>query len=198
MKEENEWVAFKDNFVFLTLFVHVVIGFLVSFMPEENVVQWLIINMGIAILAAVLNYITWIFQKHDSKRYFSLHSFVMVSVLIFYSMSPVFKALYPTIFFWLILVITIGFLLFLLGKRESITKALVNPKEMRFKMFLYIFMGILLIIGGLLWAYIIAFDTGPFMGVALIFFCIGMLFMLILPAFLTTPERAKQLEEMEK
>lgn len=198
MKKEKEWVPFKENFIFFTLFLHIVIGFFASFMPEEDVVKWLIINMGMAILAAVLNYIIWIFQKHDSKRYFSLHCFVMVIVLIFYTMSPILKALYPTIYFWAILVITIGFFIFLLGKRDDITKALVNPRETRFKMFLYIFIGILLIIGGLLWAYIIAFETGPFMGVALVCYCIGMLFMLVLPAFLTTPERAKQLEKMEK
>ncbi|KGR76451.1 hypothetical protein [Ureibacillus sinduriensis] len=198
MKEENEWVAFKENFIFLTLFLHVVIGFFSSFMPEENVIKWLIINMSIAILAAVMNYIIWIYQKHDSKRYFSLHSFVMVIVLIVYLMSPIFKGLYPTLFFWVILIITIGFFIFLLGRRDAITKALVNPREMRFKMFLYIFIGILLIIGGLLWAYMLAFETGPFMGVALALYFIGLLLMLVLPAFLTTPERAKQLEEMEK
>ena len=182
MKEENEWVPFKENFIFLTLFLHVFIGFFVSFMPEENVVKWLIINMGMAILAAALNYIIWIFQKHNSKRYFSLHSFVMLIVLVYYAMSPVFKALYPTPFFWLILVVTIGFFSFLLVKRDSITKALVNPREMRYKKFLYIFILLLLIVGGLMWA--------------LVFYFIGLLFMLVLPAFLTTPDRAKQLEKM--
>lgn len=196
MKEENEWVPFKENFIFLTLFLHVFIGFFVSFMPEENVVKWLIINMGMAILAAALNYIIWIFQKHNSKRYFSLHSFVMLIVLVYYAMSPVFKALYPTPFFWLILVVTIGFFSFLLVKRDSITKALVNPREMRYKKFLYIFILLLLIVGGLMWAYILAFETGPFIGVALVFYFIGLLFMLVLPAFLTTPDRAKQLEKM--
>lgn len=196
MKEENEWVTFKENYIFLTLFLHVVIGFFVSFMPEENVVKWLTINGSIAILAALLNYMIWIFQKHNSKRYFSLHSFVMLIVLTYYTMSPVFKALYPTPYFWLMLVVTIGFFGFLLVKRDKITKALVNPREMRYKKFLFIFVVLLLVIGGLLWAYINAFETGPFIGVALVCYFIGLLFMLVLPAFLTTPDRAKQLEKL--
>ncbi len=196
MKEENGWVPFKENFIFLTLFLHVFIGFFVSFMPEEDVVKWLMINMSVAILAAALNSIIWIYQKHNSKRYFSLHSFVMLIGLTYYAMSPVFKALYPTLFFWLILAVTIGFFCFLLMKRDSITRALVNPREMRYKGFLFIFISILLVIGALLWAYIIAFETGPFIGVALVLYFIGLLFMLVLPAFLTTPDRAEQLEKM--
>ena len=147
MKAEKEWVPFKENYIFITLFVHVVIGFLVSFMPEENVVKWLIINLSIAILSAILSYIIWIFQKHNSKRYFSLHSFVMLMVIVYYAMSPAFKALYPTIFFWLLLIVTIGLISFLLFKQDAITRALVNPREMWFKNLLFIYIGIILFIG---------------------------------------------------
>ncbi|RTQ94048.1 hypothetical protein [Lysinibacillus telephonicus] len=195
MKAEKEWVPFKENYIFITLFVHVVIGFLVSFMPEENVVKWLIINLSIAILSAILSYIIWIFQKHNSKRYFSLHSFVMLMVIVYYAMSPAFKALYPTIFFWLLLIVTIGLISFLLFKQDAITRALVNPREMWFKNLLFIYIGIILFIGGIMWAYIIAFDAGPFIGVAIIFYFIGLLMMMIAPAMLSTPERVKQLEQ---
>lgn len=156
------------------------------------------INLGMALLAAILNYIIWIFHKLDSKRYFSLHCFVMCVVLIYYAMSPLFKVLHPSVYFWLLLVFTIGFFIILLIKQDRITKALVNPLEIRFKLFLNIFLIILIFVGGLMGAYISAFEASPFLAVGILFYLIGIMIMLVVPAFLTTPERAKKLEKMQR
>ncbi|RHW39908.1 hypothetical protein D1B33_03410 [Lysinibacillus yapensis] len=195
MKEEIESVTFKENYIFITLFVHVVIGSIVSLMPEENVLEWFMINMGIAIVLAILNLILWIFHKHDSKRYFSLHSFVMIMGGVYYAMSPAFKALYPTVFFWILLAITIGLTCVLFLKREFITRALVNPRESWFKGLLFYYMATVLIIGAVMWAYILAFDGGSFFVVAIIFYFIGLFLLMVAPALLATREQIKELKQ---
>lgn len=197
MKEEKESVTFKENYIFLILFVHVVIGFVSSFMPEENGVAWLIINMGIAILLAILNFIFWIFHKEDSKRYFSLLSFAMMMGIVYYAMSPAFKILYPSFFFWLLLMVTIGIICFLLIKRDAVTKAFVNPQESWFKNLVYLYFGTILFIGGIMWTYMRMNDTGMTIGVATIFYFIGLMIMMVAPAMLTTEERVKQLEQID-
>lgn len=198
IKATTERVTFKENYVFITLFSHLFLGFLVSFMPEENVVIWLIINCSIAILAAVLNFIIWTFQKHDSKRYFSLHSFVMLMVIVYYFMSPIFKTLFPTIYFWLLLVATIGPLTFLLFKRDVVLRELLFPKQTWFKDFLLLAFFFVCIIAVLLRAYILAFETGSFMVVASISYFIALFIMLIAPGLLSTEERVEQLKQNKR
>lgn len=198
IKATTERVTFKENYVFITLFSHLFLGFLVSFMPEENVVIWLIINCSIAILAAVLNFIIWTFQKHDSKRYFSLHSFVMLMVIVYYFMSPIFKTLFPTIYFWLLLVATIGPLTFLLFKRDVVLRELLFPKQTWFKDFLLLAFFFVCIIAVLLRAYILAFETGSFMVVASTSYFIALFIMLIAPGLLSTEERVEQLKQNKR
>lgn len=48
-------VSFQNNRVFITLFLHVVIGLLCSFAPEENVGMWIGINLAFAIIFALIN-----------------------------------------------------------------------------------------------------------------------------------------------
>jgi len=188
-------VPFMKNRVFITLFLHLVLGVLSSLAPEENVGVWLRINIILAIVLGLINYIIWVLHKSDSKRYFSYHSFVMLLGLAYYMMAPAFRSLYPTVFFWGLLVATLGFLVFLLLKRDDVTRALVNPQDAWFKKVIFSYCGIILVLGGILWAYMLATATGPFTPVAIILFFIGFFFIMISPAMLSTPERVRELQE---
>ncbi|MDN4492243.1 hypothetical protein [Ureibacillus aquaedulcis] len=194
-KKDSHFVEFKNNRVFITLFLHVVIGLLCSFIPEENAGLWVGINIALATVFALVNYTIWLFHKNNSKRYFSLHTFVMLLGIAFYMMSPAFRALYPSIFFWLLLLVTLVLVGFLIIKYDAVTNAFVNPGDSWFVKILGMYGGIIFIAGGVLWAYMNATETGPFAPVAIILFFIGIFLLMIAPIMLATPERVKELEK---
>ncbi|MEO4054206.1 hypothetical protein [Solibacillus sp. CAU 1738] len=198
MEKPIEHVSFAKNRVFLTLFLHIMLGFVNSFIPEENIGFWIKINLSLAILLAVTNYIIWIYHKENSKRYFSLHSFVLFLGVIFYFMSPVFKGLYPTVYFWILLMITVGLAIFLLIKYKVVTKVIVNPQHYLFNSLLMLYVGILLLVGGVLWAYMLAFEPISWIPVGIILYFIALFFVFIAPVMLATPEKVKELEGIVK
>ncbi len=73
-KLEKIAVPFSNNRIFITFTLFLMIGLPASFIPEEKYLKWILINFIIAVLLTVVNYMIWTKQKHDSKRYFSLHS----------------------------------------------------------------------------------------------------------------------------
>ncbi|QCR31545.1 hypothetical protein [Lysinibacillus sp. SGAir0095] len=195
MKKDANIVRFENNRIIITFFVHVMIGGLCSFAPDGNIWLWLGINLALALVFALVNYMIWNVHKNNSKRYFSLHTFVMLLGIAYYMMTPAFRGLYPSIFFWLLLFITIVLIGFLIIKYDAVTNAFVNPGDSWFIKIVVIYGSIVFISGGLLWAYMNATETGPFAPVAIILFFIGIFLVMIAPIMLATPERVKELEK---
>lgn len=155
LKHEKVYVPFANNRLFITFTLFLIIGLPASFIPEETYRRWLIINSTFAVALTVVNYVLWRQHKEDSKRYFSLHSLVMLLGLAFFSMAPIFKALYPSIFFWL-LVIGLGlFMLFIFSKSERIAQSILNPRLKGFALVMYSYLSILFFAGSILWGYML-------------------------------------------
>ena len=198
MQEETKSVPFKENYILPPLILFLFFGTMVSIFPEENVVKWLIFNLSLAILATFVNYIIWIIHKHDSKRYYSLNSFVMLVVLTYYLMSPIFKILYPSVYFWILLAGTLGFTIVLFINRINVARGILNPRELWFKKILLIYSVIFSCVFILLTIYasLIDSDSKASMAAAIILFLAGFLYLSLSPVFLTTPEMAKKFENM--
>ena len=198
MNTESKPVPFKENFMFVFLFMFLFFGCMVSLIPYEHVGRWIISNCCIAILATFVNYIIWISHKHDSKRYNSLTSFVMLVVLTYYLMSPAFKFLYPSLYFWVLLVGTLGFTVVLFINRMNVARGILNPRELWFKKILLIYLVIFLCVFFILTIYasLIDSDSQGMMAGSIILFLAGFLFLSLSPVFLTKPEMAKKLESM--
>lgn len=198
MLEETKSVSFKENYILPPLILFLFFGSMVSFFPEENVVKWLIFNLSLAVLATFVNYIIWIFHKHDSKRYYSLNTFVMLIVLTYYLMSPVFKILYPSVYFWILLAGTLGFTIVLFINQKNVARGILNPRELWFKKILLIYLVLFLCVFIILCIFysLIASDAQGIMAAAIILFLIGFLLLSLSPVFLTTPEMAKKFENM--
>lgn len=177
------------NRVFITLVLHLVIGMMSSFAPEENIGFWMRIHILLAIVLGFLNYILWMIYKNDSKRYFSLHSFVMLMGLAYFMMAPAFRSLFPTVFFGILLLVTIAFFVYLLFKRDDVTRAFVNPQDAWFKKMVFSYCAVILVVGGILWAYMLGTASAPFTPVAIILFFIGIFFLMISPAMLSTSKQ---------
>ena len=198
MNTDSKPVPFKENFMFIFLVMFLFFGIMVSLIPYEHVGRWIIFNCCIAILATFVNYILWLYQKHDSKRYNSLTSFVMLITLTYYIMSPAFKMLYPSIYFWLLLSLTLGYTILLFINRIKISRAILNPREVWFKKLLLIFSIITVLISILLSRFLNFTDSdlAAYMVASIILYLSGLVFLSLSPVFLTTPKMAKTLEEM--
>jgi len=190
-------VPFANNRLFITFTLFLILGLPASFLPEENYVKWLFINLTVAIALTLINFFLWKKHQDDSKRYFSLHSLVMMMGMAFYMMTPVFKGLYSTIFFWLLL-IGLGIFMFLLFTgSESIAEGLLNPRRKGFKVLLYTYIGIVLFSGSVLLSYMRFSQAAPWVSLAIVLFFLGLFLVMVSPAMLVTPERAIELRKRE-
>ena len=198
MQEETKSVPFKENYILPPLILFLFFGTMVSLFPYENVVKWIIFNCCLAILATFVNYIIWIFHKHDSKRYYSLNSFVMLITLTYYLMSPILKILYPSVYFWILLAGTLGFTIVLFINQKNVARGILNPRELWFKKILLIYLVIFSCVFILLCIFysLFASDSQGIMAASIILFLVGFLFLSLSPVFLTTPEMAKKFENM--
>ncbi|RHW39906.1 hypothetical protein D1B33_03400 [Lysinibacillus yapensis] len=194
-KKKTDVVTFSNNRIFITLILQLVFGAMFSLIPPEHILLWLCINIGIAIVLALVNYVIWVYHKSDSKRYHSLHSFVMLFGFALYMMLPAFRGLYSSSFFWLLLLVTVALTGFLIYKYDAVTNAFVNPGDSWFFKLISIFGVTVFLLGGILWAYMNATETGPFIPVAIILFFIGFFILMLSPIMLATPERVEELRQ---
>lgn len=197
-KHEKVHVPFAQNRLFITFTLFLILGLPASFLPEEGFMKWLIINFLVAVLLTFVNYHLWKRHQDDSKRYFSLHSLVMMIGLAFYMMTPVFKGLYPSLYFWLLLFGLGLFVVFLFTKSEPIAEGILNPRRKGFKILLYTYFGIVFFSGSVLWGFMLTTDTAEWIVLAILLFFLGLIFVMISPAMLVTPERAIELRESEQ
>ncbi|MFC4356254.1 hypothetical protein ACFO0S_14430 [Chryseomicrobium palamuruense] len=154
-KHEKVFVPFSNNRLFITFTLFLILGLPASFIPEETYGRWLMINTAVAVVLTVVNYILWRKHKEDSKRYFSLHSFVMLLGLAFFTMAPIFKGLFPSVFFWMLLIGLTLFILFLFSKSENIAQSLLNPRLKGFSLIMYSYLGVVFFAGSVLLAYML-------------------------------------------
>ncbi len=187
-------VSFSNNRIFITFTLFLMIGLPASFIPEETYIKWLLINFFIAVILTVVNYMIWTKQKHDSKRYFSLHSFVMMLGLAFYATSPILRLFYTSMYFWILLGGLILYTVFLLSKYDAIAGGLLNPRKKGFKLLVFSFFAIVFVAGSSIWGYMLASDAAPVNEVAVILFFMGLFLLMVAPSMLVTPERAEELK----
>ena len=188
-------VPFANNRLFITFTLFLIIGLPASFFPEETYIRWLIINFAVAVILTFINYLLWKKHQDDSKRYFSLPSLVMMLGMAFFAMSPVFKGLFPSIYFWLLLIGLGIFMVFLFSKSEAIAEGFLNSKLKGFKIMIYTYFGIVFFAGSVLWGYMLTTEAAPWITVAILTFFIGLFFVMVSPAMLITPERAIELRD---
>ena len=195
MKEETKAVPFKENFIILTLFVFLFLGLLGCALLQENFLNWLVLNCSVAILATFVNYIIWIFLRHDRKRYFSLYSFVLIIVLAYYLMLPAFVSLYPLTYFWFLLVITVGIGILLIVNRVSIARAIHYRQPGGWFMKIFIIFLVVCICLGLLSPHPRG-KEGSMPALRALYYIIGLGLLSSSPAFFISREKAKGLENL--
>lgn len=164
-------------------------------MPLENGQFWLTLNGGIALLLTALNFALWMKFKYERTRYFSLHSLVMMSGMAFFLMTPVFKALFPSVYFWVLLIIVLVLCFALFSKYDAIGASFLNPQKKLFKIIVFSYLGAFIFFSAFFWIFRLVIPVPYWLKVAIILFFIGVFFLMTSPAMLVTPTRAKELSE---
>ena len=177
--------------IFSIIFSYLFFGLVSSAFSEENVLYWLIINYIIAIIAAFVNYIIWIFHRHN-KRYISLQYFVVVIVLIYYFMLPAFVSLYPSKYFWFLLAITVGITVLLFVNRVMAVRAILYPQKGVVIIFI-IFIVVFICLGIMSPS---RHREGSVSASIALYYLVGLGLLSISPAILISREKAKELENL--
>jgi hypothetical protein len=190
----SKTVPIKESRIVPTTFLLVLMGFLVSFVPEEN---WslLAVNMGLAGLCCLIFFVFWLKTKHESKRYFSLLSYVMIIALSIYFVIPFFRVFAGQLVSWLGMVLIIIMIIMPFLNRESIATGLVSPSKNPIGK--YFFTVFTLIFGfGVIFFATINFSENPdAIALSSFFFIFALLFLFIAPVLLIKPSRVKELEK---
>ncbi|PAV27843.1 hypothetical protein CIL05_20050 [Virgibacillus profundi] len=189
MKKE---VTFKESRIIGTTILLIGMGFLMSFVPEGNVLL-LLFNSILALVSCLLFYLFWKKTRHNSKRYFSLLSYVMVNTLSIYFAIPLLRIYFLTITFWIgIIMLIVMVILPYLYSRE-IAFGVQKPSKSKLGRIYFVF-AIL----------IIAFGSTVFMGslytsnpdaivFAVLGFVMALLFLFISPVFLIKPKEMNEI-----
>ena len=73
----------------MTLFIYSIIMLGSSFMPEESVLKWLMINSVFTIIVLVTLFMLWKRYKYDSVRYYSYQVYSMLMGIAFFGVTPI-------------------------------------------------------------------------------------------------------------
>ena len=184
-----------DHRLGLTAMIYFFIMLPSSFMPEDTVLPWLIINVSFSLLVMAILFILWKRHQNDSVRYYSLQVYAMLMGIVFFCITPVFKLLYGSLYFWILLVFTILVVSVSHMMKNRIAKSFVNKKHKILLTIMSIYVILLIIIGIILMSIMRIYDSTENTAVSILFFLACCLFMVMSPAFLV---RANEIEKLKK
>ncbi len=93
---DNEHVPFKQSRIFVTPILLFITGTITAFLPDVN--WWfLAINLSLCVASGVAFYFLWRRFNKQSKRYFSLMSYIMLVVMGIHTALPFLRAVYGTV-----------------------------------------------------------------------------------------------------
>ena len=179
----------------LTAMIYFFIMLASSFMPEDTVLPWLIINVSFSLFVMTILFILWKRHQNDSVRYYSLQVYAMLMGIVFFGITPVFKLLYGSLYFWLLLVFTIIVVSVSHMMKNRIAKSFVNKKHKILLTIMSIYVILLIVIGIILMSIMRINDSTENTGMSILFFLASCLFMVMSPAFLV---RANEIEKLKK
>lgn len=178
----------------LTAMIYFFIMLASSFMPEDTVLPWLIINVSFSLIVMTILFILWKRHQNDSVRYYSLQVYAMLMGIVFFGITPVFKLLYGSLYFWLLLVFTIIVVSVSHLMKNRIAKSFVNKKHKILLTIMSIYVILLIVIGIILMSIMRINDSTENTGMSILFFLACCLFMVMSPAFLV---RASEIERLK-
>lgn len=168
-------------------------GFLVSFLPEAN---WALLgfNFGLATFCLLLFILLWRIHRYQSKRYFSLLSYVMLNALTVYFTIPIFRMIYGTVAFWIGIVTFAAVIITPYLFSEKIAKGIQNPGQSNVGKVYAFYAPLIILFGTVLFIGALGSSNPDALAIAIFLFLGAILFLFITPVLLITPQRMEELE----
>ena len=182
-----------DTRIKMTAFLLLCIMLPSSFMPEETVVKWLIINTLVLIFVLGILYFTWHKFKFDTVRYYSLQVYILLMSIVFYTIVPLFKLLNDSYYFWLIALATTVIIIMAHVLNKRTTLSFVNKKHKKLAMILSAYVTVLIFVGAVLSGMMHTNEAPENTGVSILFYLGGLLFIVLAPMFLLTKSEVDKL-----
>ncbi|UOQ49732.1 hypothetical protein MUN88_06540 [Gracilibacillus caseinilyticus] len=183
-------VTSKENRIIGTTIMLFIIGFFTGSMPEISILL-IIFNCSLAILSGLVFLNIWKKTKHDSKRYFSLFSYVMFNCIAIYFAIPFLRLNFLTISFWLgIIMLLLMVTLPYIYSRE-ILFGVKKPNRSKLGKIYLIFSILVVVFGSSLFRDSMYSDGNP-MGVSIYTFMAACILLFLAPIMLINPNEEKE------
>ncbi|RCW65837.1 hypothetical protein [Saliterribacillus persicus] len=183
----NKTVSFKESRIISTSVLLFGMGFLMSVIPDFNT-PLMLFNFVLAGIATVLFYVFWKKHQHQSKRYFSLLSYVMIIGLGVFAAIPLLRVFYLELVFWFgVVMLAIMVLLPYLFAKE-IAFGIQKPAKSKLGKVYLIFALLIIGFGATVYSHSL-FTSNPEANVIAIFaFLLALLLFFTAPVLLIKPE----------
>jgi hypothetical protein len=187
-------VTFKKSRIIQTTFLLLLMGFLCSFVPEEN---WILLgfNVVLSITMGVVFYLLWTFNQHNSKRYFSLLSYFMLVALSVFFAIPLFRVFADSIIFWLALIFIVAMAATPYFISERIAIGVQNPTITALGRVYIIIVPLIIGFGTVLFSNTNLSANPDALTISIFLFLGAIFFLFIAPILLITPERMNELNK---
>ncbi|HSP22086.1 MAG TPA: hypothetical protein VLQ20_07125 [Planococcus sp. (in: firmicutes)] len=183
-----------DHRLGMTLFLFSIIMVFVSFVPEKTVLAWLIINSIFIIIFLGILYFLWTKYKHDTVRYYSFQVYIMLMGIAFFSIPPIFKLLFGTMYFWILLAATLALSISSHLFKKRTVKSFVNKNHKLLGTILSLYTMVLIVVGIFLIGMMQRNEAPENTGVALLFYFVSAMFLVLAPMFLVREEDVEKLK----
>ncbi|WP_075618561.1 hypothetical protein [Paenisporosarcina indica] len=189
--ESSETVA--DSRIKMTVFLLICVMLPSSFMPEETVVKWLIINSIILLLIVGIQFGVWQKYKNDTVKYYSFQVYIMLMGIVLFAVIPLLKLLSGTIYFWLMALATVVIIIAAHVLKKKTTVGFVNRNNKNLMKIASVYVVILVFAALVLIAMMQTKEAPENTGVSILFYLVGVLFIVLAPMFLLSKTEVDRL-----
>ena len=118
-----------------------------SFIPEKTVLMWILINSIFTLIFLGILFFLWKKYKYDTVRYYSFQVYIMLMGIAFFAITPIFKLLFGTVYFWMLLFITLAIILTSHLLKNRTVRSFVNKNHKLLVNILSVYMMVLIFFG---------------------------------------------------
>lgn len=190
----QEKTATAEHRLGMTLFLFTLTMVFASFIPEKTVGLWLLINSVFMIVFLGVLYFLWTKYKHDTVRYYSLQVYIMLMGISFFSIIPIFKLLLGTPYFGVLLTATFVLALCSHFFKKKTVKSFVNKNHKLLALILSLYTVVLMAAGVFLIGLMQRNEAPENTGVALLFYFVSTMLLVLAPMFLVRQEDVEKLK----
>ncbi|MFX3673024.1 MAG: hypothetical protein ACE3JQ_01070 [Paenisporosarcina sp.] len=178
----------------MTFFLFFIIMIGTSFIPEKTVLTWIIINSIFAFIFLGILFFLWTKYKYDTVRYYSFQVYIMLMGIVFFAITPIFKLLFGTVYFWILLFITFAIILTSHLFKKRTVRSFVNKNHKLLVNILSMYMMVLIFIGIFFTGIMHINETPENEGVSVLFYFISFVLMVMAPMFLVREDDVEKLK----